>query len=120
VLGLIGVYSGASGALLGPRDATEPVTFALDSNFRFLSVLLLAAGVVLFWCLPRVERTTVPLRVVSAAIFAGGCARLLSFATAGDPDALYIAVIVAELVGPVLIVALQARIAEQARIADPT
>jgi Domain of unknown function (DUF4345) len=78
--------SGASGALLGPRDATEPMTFALDSNFRLLSVLLLAAGVVLFWCLPRAERTTVPLRVISAAIF----------------------------------VALQARVAEQARVVDPT
>jgi hypothetical protein len=112
LLGLTGVVSGIGGAVIGPADATEPVTFELDSNFRFLSALLLVAGVVLLWCLPRIERATVPLRIVCAAVFLGGASRILSLTTAGRPSALYVAFIVAELVGTVLIVALQARLAE--------
>jgi hypothetical protein len=85
-----------SGAVLGAQDATPPVTFALDSNFRFLSVFLVGASVVLLWCLPRVERAKVPLRVVCAMVFLGGCTRLLSIAAVGSPDALFAAVIFAD------------------------
>ena len=108
-LGLVAVVSGISGMVLGPREVTDP-SFALDSNFRFLSAFLTGAGVILLWSLTRLERATVELRFVSALVFVGGLARLLSLATAGRPDAAYVSYIVAELVLPPAIVALQARL----------
>ena len=110
VLGLFAAFSGVSGMVLGLSDVAEP-TFALDSNFRFLSAFLTGAGVVLLWSLFRLDRATTELRIVSALVFVGGCARLLSLTTAGRPEGAYVFYIVAELVLPVVIVGLQARLA---------
>jgi hypothetical protein len=109
-LGLVLVASGISGMVRGPAGVTD-ATFALDSNVRFMSAFLVGAGAILLWSLPRLHRATVELRIVSALVFLGGMARLLSLTTAGRPDAAYVFYIVAELVLPVVIVALQARLA---------
>jgi hypothetical protein len=108
-LGLVAVVSGISGMVLGPREVTDP-SFALDSNFRFLSAFLTGAGAILLWSLTRLDRATVELRIVSALVFVGGLARLLAMTTAGRPDTAYVSYIVAELVLPPVIVALQARL----------
>jgi hypothetical protein len=108
-LGLVALASGISGMVLGPSDVVDP-SFALDSNFRFLSAFLTGAGLVLLWSLTRLNRARVELRFVCALVFAGGCARLLSLATAGQPSAAYVAYLVAELVLPPVIVALHARL----------
>jgi hypothetical protein len=108
-LGLVAVVSGIGGMVLGPSDVADP-SFALDSNFRFLSTFLAGAGVILVWSLTRLDRATVELRIVSTLVFLGGCARLLALTTAGRPDAAYVSYIVAELVLPPAIVGLQARI----------
>jgi hypothetical protein len=109
VLGLVAVTSGVSGMLFGPSDAVDP-SFALDSNFRFLSAFLAGAGGILLWSLVRLGRATTELRIISALVFLGGCARLASLATAGRPDAAYTFFITAELVLPVAIVSLQWRL----------
>jgi hypothetical protein len=113
-LGLVALASGISGMVLGPSDVADP-SFALDSNFRFLSAFLTGAGVVLLWSLRRLDRATVELRIVSALVFVGGCARLLSLATAGRPDTAYVFYIAAELVLPPAIVGLQASISRPGR-----
>lgn len=88
LLGLVAVFSGLSGMALGPSDVVYP-TFALDSNFRFLSAFLTGAGVILLWSLWRLAQAGRELRIVCALVFVGGCARLLSLTTAGRPDAAY-------------------------------
>lgn len=110
LLGLVAVFSGLSGMALGPSDVVYP-TFALDSNFRFLSAFLTGAGVILLWSLWRLAQAGRELRIVCALVFVGGCARLLSLTTAGRPDAAYAFYIAAEIVLPPIIVALQARLA---------
>jgi hypothetical protein len=112
LLGLVAVFSGISGMVLGPSDVADP-TFALDSNFRFLSAFLTGAGVILLWSLWRLPQSGVALRIICALVFVGGCARLLSLATAGRPDAAYAFYLAAELVLPPVIVALHARLARE-------
>jgi hypothetical protein len=109
-LGLVAVVSGIGGMVLGPSDVADP-SFALDSNFRFLSTFLAGAGVILFWSLTRLDRASAELRFVSALVFLGGCARLLALTGGATPDAAYVAYIVAELVLPPAIVGLQTRLA---------
>jgi hypothetical protein len=109
-LGLVALVSGLSGAVLGARDVAEP-TFAHDSNFRFLSVFLAGAGLILLWSLTRLAEAGTELRIISAMVFLGGCARLLSLTAAGRPSVAYIGYIAAELILPPVIIALQAAIA---------
>jgi hypothetical protein len=109
-LGLVALGSGVNGVVFGARDVAEP-TFAHDSNFRFLSVFLVGAGLVLLWSLTRLAQAGTELRIVSALVFLGGCARLLSLTTAGRPNAAYIGYIAAELILPPVIIALQAAVA---------
>jgi hypothetical protein len=108
-LGLVALFSGISGMVLGPSDVAEP-SFELDSNFRFLSAFLTGAGVILLYSLSRLDRAATELRVISALVFLGGCARLLALTTGERPDAAYVFYIAAELVLPPLIVVLQSRL----------
>jgi hypothetical protein len=108
-LGLVAVASGVSGMLFGPSDVVDP-SFALDSNFRFLSAFLAGAGGILLWSLVRLDKAGPALRIISALVFLGGCARLGSLASVGRPDAAYAAFIAAELVLPVAIVGLHGRL----------
>jgi len=116
-MGFVPVTAGLAGVLRGAAGARPPVTVSLDSDFRFLSMLLLGAGLVLYWSIPRVERATGPLRPVCALVFLGGCARLLSVALIGSPSPDVTLALAAELAGPAVLVAWQARVAASARAA---
>jgi hypothetical protein len=60
------------------------VTFAHGG--RPILGVVTALGLIGVWCLPRVERTTIALRVTSVAIFVAGCARLPSLARIAAPE----------------------------------
>jgi hypothetical protein len=105
-LAAVAIGSGIGGMIGGPSGPAGDA--AVESNYRFLSAFLLAAGVVLAWCLFRFRTATVPLRVVCATVLAGGIARLFAIPDTGAPDAAYTAFIIAEIAGPLAIVALHA------------
>jgi hypothetical protein len=119
VMGLVPVTGGLAGMLRGAVGARPPVSVALDSDVRFLSTLLLGAGLVLYWCIPRVERRTLPLRAVCAIVMLGGCARLLSIAVIGPPTPDVVVGLAAEIAGPAIIVAWQAGVAASTRRLEP-
>lgn len=74
---LVPLSAGAAGVWLGPAmlgaDAVPP---DLASHFRYLSGLLLGIGIAFVALVPRIERATVPVRLLTALVVAGGLARL--------------------------------------------
>jgi len=79
VLGLQNIGGGAE-ALAG-----EPVTAALDSQFRYLSTFYLALTFLIWWMIPNIERHATPLRILIGTIFLGGAARAYSLMQVGHP-----------------------------------
>ena len=82
VSGLIPLSGGLLGMVRGAH-ATPPVPVMLDSDYRFLSTLLVGSALVLYWAIPRVERAAVPIRAVCA--IGGGCLGLAGHAPIRRP-----------------------------------
>lgn len=116
VLGVGGTVAIVTGLL---QIATGPLTLpgspsadeTVDSELRFLSAFWVAVGAVLLWLVPRVERETVTLRVVAAAIFLGGVARAVSLISVGEPHSTALVLMAIELIAPPIVVAWQAILA---------
>lgn len=89
ILGLVPVLTGAAGVIGGlefsPDDTTGTPYF--DSEYRFISVWWMAAGVLLWWSLRRPRQRAAVTRAVLAVMVLGGLARLLGVALAGLPPA---------------------------------
>ncbi len=115
-LGLVPVGAGAAGVLLGPGflDLDRPWPVDLDSHFRYLSGLFLAAGLAFWSCVPAVERRGARFRLLGALVVAGGLARLLSLLSAGSPSAGHLAGLLLELAVVPLLLVWQRRIERQA------
>ena len=85
-LSLIPFASGAAGVLVGPRalpGVDGPVPTDLDSEYRYVHAMWFTAAPILWWALPRIEREAAALQAVSAAVFLGGVARLVSWRASG-------------------------------------
>ncbi len=113
VLALIPVAAGLAGVILGPRfvGATQPWPTDLDSHFRFLSGVFLAAGIAWWTCVPHIEAKTKRFRLLALLTFTGGLARLASLFIAGAPSAGHVAGLGMELAVVPLLTSWQARIA---------
>jgi len=86
VCGLVPVAAGLGGAVGGlpmVGDAGAPIS--ADSHFRYLSGLLLAVGLLFWGTIPRIERRTATVRLLTAIVVAGGLARLFGILTVGAP-----------------------------------
>jgi uncharacterized protein DUF4345 len=81
---------------------------------RFFAGLLLCCGIALLWCAGDVQHKRVYIDVLAAAFFVGGIGRLLAIALDGPPHPFYVAMLVLELVLPVLMVLAARRVAEPA------
>ena len=99
----------AVGAALVSQGAAVPAD--VDSNYRFFAAFWLGAGLVLLWIVPRVESATAPLRAVTGLVFLGGLARLISIAAVGAPSAMFLGLLVLELVLPPIMISWQSRLA---------
>ncbi len=78
--GLFGVVRGSAmieGVASGAVD--------LDSHFRYLSGVLLGAGIAFAACIPSLGRRSPTFTTLSGIVILGGFARLLSVATDGVP-----------------------------------
>lgn len=113
VLALIPVSAGLAGILLGPDflRLDPPWPADLDSHFRFLSGVFLAAGLGFYTCIPRIETKTGRFRLLAALTVSGGLARLYSLILVGAPSAGHLFGLVMELAVVPLLVLWQARIA---------
>ncbi|MBM3490162.1 MAG: DUF4345 domain-containing protein [Alphaproteobacteria bacterium] len=116
VLCAVPLLAGGGGVLIGPEfvgPAAERGT-DLDSQFRYLSGLLLGLGFVFLSTVPGIERKGRRFRLAAAVVLVGGLARLWSLLVAGLPLPPHLAALVVEL-GVVPLLALwQGRVARQA------
>jgi len=83
----------------------------LDSEMRFLGAIWAGIGVMVYAIIPTIEKQTLLFRLIATAIILGGIGRLLSLVFVGNPPALFIALIVLELVGMPLLVLWQSHLA---------
>jgi Domain of unknown function (DUF4345) len=101
--GLIAIVGGID-TFPGSPSAENPA----DNEARFLNAIWVAFGVAILWVVPRVERETLLVRFLGAAIFLGGLARLASLIDVGEPADLQYALMGIELVLGPLVIAWQA------------
>lgn len=116
-LSLIPLASGAAGVLVGPRalpGVDGPVPADLDSEYRYTHAMWLTAAPILWRALPRIEREAAAVQAVSAAVFLGGVARLVSWRSRGRPHPVLVAATALELAGIPVLVAWQRRVARLA------
>ncbi|MBT2517599.1 DUF4345 domain-containing protein [Streptomyces sp. ISL-90] len=99
VLGSIATTSGLLGVIVGPEGIPGggPTTASVDSEYRFVNVFWLAAGLLLLWSLRRAEEHARLARAILVIAAVGGLARLLSVLIVGWPHPVFIATIVLEL-----------------------
>lgn len=85
--GFVPVLAGGAGVLLGAAMVNDAgANLSADSHFRYLSGLLLAIGLAFWWMVPRIERHTSHVRLLTLIVFAGGLGRLFGIAVHGVPD----------------------------------
>jgi hypothetical protein len=107
---LVPILAGGGGALFGPAFLGEAAGPATASHLRYLSGLLLGAGLLAWWCAGAIDRRRAVFEALCAMVTIGGLARLGGVLADGAPPWPHVAALVMELgVVPALWVALQAR-----------
>ncbi len=113
--GIVPVSAGVEGALCGTRFLGAWPGRSADSHFRYMSGLLLGIGLVLWGCIPTIERRATIVRTLTAVVVLGGLARLYGWIVAGDPGTIRWALGMELVVTPLLCL-WQTRIAQQKKI----
>ncbi|MBK5228975.1 MAG: DUF4345 domain-containing protein [Actinobacteria bacterium] len=116
LVGSVALVAGVSSVLFGVYivPGHGEVVPSVDSELRFYAVWYAAAGIVLLRAVPGVEEARTTIRVVAAAFFIAGCARLISIAVAGKPHGSLLVLMALELVLPVVMVPWQAAVQRSA------
>lgn len=107
-----GVFSLALGTDSLP-DSGE-ATASVESEFRFLTVWWIGAGIFLASLSRRIEHRTLELRIVCALLFTSGVARIVAIVDEGRPHSTQFGLMAVELTLPVVLVVWQARVAREA------
>lgn len=99
-LGLVPVVTGLLAIIGGPGAAPggAPAVASVDSEYRFVNVFWVGAGLILWWSLRRAAERALVTRVVLTLASLGGIARLISWAIVGPPHPVFIGALVLELV----------------------
>lgn len=119
-LAAIPIVTGVMHVVLGTdsvRDSGD-ATASVESEFRFLAVWWMGAGLFLASLARHVERRTLELRAVCALLFLGGVARAIGIVDDGRPHSVQVALMVVEFALPLLLVVWQARVARPAGRSD--
>lgn len=74
----------------------------MDSEDRFYATLFLGFGVASIWCAQDLTQREKPLTALLALFFAGGIARIISYAAVGSPGAFFLLLGAVELALPPL------------------
>jgi Domain of unknown function (DUF4345) len=114
ILSLIPLFFGLTGVIFGtgrflPVDAIVP---QLDNQFRYLSGIYLLVSCLIWWMVPTIERHGTLLRIITLALFLGGVARAISWASVGQPPVFQIGAMFLEMSAP-LFALWQSRVARQ-------
>jgi hypothetical protein len=89
VLGFTVAVTGLAGFwILFAQPGSPPDNPSLDSAVRFLGAQFFGLGLIIVWILPKIERRSVPFRIVVFAVVLGGVARVLSHIFVGRPNLL--------------------------------
>ena len=109
------IVAGSATVLLGAESVLREGSFTtdIDSEMRFYAVWYVAAGVLLARAIPKVETEAFTIRLIGAAFFVAGCARVLSWIVVGKPHVSQIVLMVIELCLPFVIIPLQASVARK-------
>jgi len=118
VLGFFGVIAIAIASIhiaLGPSalPGSVPVNATMDSEDRFYATLFAAYGVALLWCVKGIERKSLFVYFLLATFFVAGLARVVSIVAVGLPDPFFLAMLILELVIPVVAALMQYRVSRQ-------
>ena len=103
VAGMIPTATGIASMTRGTsivRDA-GPVPPSVDSEHRYFAAFWTALGPVLWHTAVHPDQHRARIDAISATVFAGGVARLLSARQVGRPQPVYLGLAAAELVLPV-------------------
>ena len=117
MFGTVAIVFGSVTVIFGNHSLPSPNAAAvnIDSELRFYAAWYVIAGVLALRVARRVERETFLLRLLSTGLFLGGTARVISLIAVGVPDPTQIALMIVELILPVVLVVWQGALA---RVAD--
>ncbi len=106
VLGCIAIVAGSATVLFGVDSilGAEDVSGTVDSEMRFYAVWYVGAGALLMWSARNLDRAGVLIRAIATLLFVAGLSRALSWLMVGEPHVVSQALMVAELVLPLVIV----------------
>ncbi|MGW4740396.1 DUF4345 domain-containing protein [Nocardia xishanensis] len=90
----------------------------LDSDLRMVMVLFFAYGTLCVWAARDLERNAGLIHLLMAVFFVGGLVRLMTVAYAGWPHWFYIAMMVVEIVTPLVVSPLLQRVTGRTARAD--
>ena len=102
--------------VIGP-DA-GPANRDLDSHFRYLSGIFLAALIGLYSCVPAIENKGPRFRLLGALVVCGGLARLIGAFAVGIPGRGHVFGLGMELIVTPLLILWQARVAGRFAVPD--
>jgi hypothetical protein len=118
ILSLIPLFFGLTGVIFGTGrflDAAAShsnIVPQLDNQFRYLSGIYLLVSCLIWWMVPTIERHGTLLRIITLALFLGGVARAISWASVGQPPVFQMGAMVLEMAAP-LFALWQSRVARQ-------
>jgi hypothetical protein len=110
-LGAVAIATGLL-ALVGGANALpgeEAASATTESALRFYACFWIAYGVVALRVAPHAVRETLIVRGIALVMFLGGIGRALAWIAEGQPHALFVVLMVVELVGAPLLIAWQAK-----------
>ena len=112
--GFVPVLAGLAGALLGGAMTGEGASaVALDAEVRALSGLLLAVGLAFWEAIPRIERHTERVRLLTGLVMLTGLMRLVAIVVTGGAGAPMLFGLAMELVVAPALCWWQARVARR-------
>ena len=105
LIGLIPLWFGVNGVLFGAAEQMggEPFSAAMDNQYRYLSGVYIGVAIMVFYSAADVKGRAELFRFAMLFWFIGGCARLVSVFTVGDPPIWQLGGMVAELGAPLLL-----------------
>ncbi|MEH6757286.1 MAG: DUF4345 domain-containing protein [Parasphingorhabdus sp.] len=102
---VIPLYFGVTGMAFGAAQLMvgEPITTAMDNQFRYLSGVYIGIGLMLFYSAGDILGRALVFRLAIVAVFIGGLARVVSYFNVGEPEPWQMGGMVLELISPIFI-----------------